>query len=570
MEWGHEMSFRKNIFQQMSFTDSASNLTEREQKRLKNSWAEKFSNDIFPMINEDRFSVLYSDNKASRPNNPANVNIGMLILKSIFMQSDEESIDSLMFDVRYQHALHTTSFEEQPISKNSLSNFRCALYKYYEATGIDLIQEEVETHANTLSKIMGLDGKTQRMDSLMISSSCKKLSRLELIYSCVSRLIKMADKFNNVVYIMEVPEEFRRYLEEGYENEVIYRTRDTELSSKLETVIKDAIKLHAIYKDTMIAETEEYQLLSRMISEQTDGDSNLKEGKVIASDSLQNPTDPDATFRTKGNKKNVGYVGNVVETFNDDHSIITNYDLQQNIYSDAKFAQDIIDKLGKQEDEVNMITDGAYYSEQIAEVAAENNIKLIPTNMVGRHTIEENAGKENFVINEDAHTVVSCPMGNTPVKSSYVNGVYKAHFEKAVCEKCPNYSSCPLIKQKKLNLFMVTEKAYHMSKVKAQMNTDEYKELVKKRSGVEGIPSVLRRRYNIDNLPVRNIIRTKIWFGLKIYAINFKRYIIKDKVPKVKENKAAISTVNTIVEKYFVVNVQLFLNLFKPLRYNCI
>jgi len=553
----------------MTFTDSASNLTEREQKRLKNSWADRFSNDIFPMINEERFSVLYSDNPATRPNNPVNVTVGALMLKSIFVQSDEESTDSILFDIRYQHALHTTSFEEQPISKNSLSNFRCALYKYYEETGIDLMQEEVESHAKAFAKMLGLDGKTQRMDSLMISSSCKKLSRLELIYSCVGRLIKTVDNFNNLIGGFTIPEEFKRYLKEGHENEVIYRTRDTELSSKLETVIKDAIKLHAIYKDTTIAGTEEYQLLSRMISDQTDGKSNLKDGKSIAPDSLQNPTDPDATYRTKGGKKNIGYVGNVVESFNDDNLIITQYDLQPNIYSDPKFAQDVIEKLGKQEKEVNILVDGAYYADYISKSGAAYNIKFIPTTMVGKHTFEENTGCENFVIDEANHTVVSCPMGNAPIESTFLNGTYRAYFPKDLCEKCPNYSKCPLEKQKKRNLFKVREVKYHSSKLKAQMKTDEYKEIVKKRAGIEGVPSVLRRRYNIDNLPVRRNIRTKIWFGLKIHAINFKRYIKKDIKPKVNEGIGAITTVNAIFEKYLFANVRLLLNLLKPCCYNC-
>jgi hypothetical protein len=551
----------------MTFTDSASNLTEREQKRLKNSWADRFSKDIFPMINEERFSVLYSNNKATRPNNPVNVTVGTLMLKSIFVQSDEENMDSLMFDIRYQHALHTTSFEEQPISKNSLSNFRCAVYKYYEETGIDLIQEEVESHAKAFAAILGLDGKMQRMDSLMISSSCKKLSRLELIYSCVSRLIKTVDNFNNSIGGFTILEEFKRYLKEGHQNEVIYRTRDTELSSKLETVIKDAIKLHSIYKDTMIAQTEEYELLSRMISDQTDEKSNLKEGKSIAPDSLQNPTDPDATFRTKGNKRNIGYVGNVVETFDNENRIITDYDLKQNSYSDVSFSQDIIDKLGKREDETNMLIDGAYYSDVLAKAAAENNINLIPTTMVGRQSSEKSKGSENFVIDEEKHEVVNCPIGNVPVKSSYVNGVYKAHFEKETCKGCP-FTNCPLIKQKKMNLFMISEKAYHIAKSKAHMKTDEYKAIAKKRAGIEGVPSVLRRRYDIDNLPVRKRIRTKIWFGLMIYAINFKRYIKKDIIPKVTEEKAVVFAANVIFEKYLVVNVQLLLNLFKPCRYN--
>lgn len=169
------MSFCRNISQQISLDDTLYGLTERENKILKNSWSEEFSNTIFPLINEERFSVLYSNNPASRPNNPVNVYMGLLMLKDIFTQSDEEAIHSLYFDVRYQHALHTTSFKEQPVSKNSLSNFRSLVYRYYEEYGKDLIQEEIESHAKEFSKILNIDGRTIRMDSLMVSSSCKKL-----------------------------------------------------------------------------------------------------------------------------------------------------------------------------------------------------------------------------------------------------------------------------------------------------------------------------------------------------------------------------------------------------------
>jgi len=57
----------------MAINDSLLSLTEREMKYLKDSWAETFSKKIFPFINEDGFKILYSDNKASRPNNPVNV-----------------------------------------------------------------------------------------------------------------------------------------------------------------------------------------------------------------------------------------------------------------------------------------------------------------------------------------------------------------------------------------------------------------------------------------------------------------------------------------------------------------
>jgi len=83
------MSFHLNKAQQIAFDDPLLSLTERERKYLMNSWAEAFSKKIFPFIREDRFSILYSDNPASRPNNPVNVYFGLLILREIFNQSDE-------------------------------------------------------------------------------------------------------------------------------------------------------------------------------------------------------------------------------------------------------------------------------------------------------------------------------------------------------------------------------------------------------------------------------------------------------------------------------------------------
>ena len=185
------MSFQLNNEQQMAINDALLSLTEREMKYLKGSRVETFSKKIFPFTDEDRFSVLYSDNPASRPNNPVNAYFGLLILTEVFNQSDEEALNSLMFDLRYQHALHTTSFKEQPVSKNSLTNFRAALYRYNQEHGVDLIQEEIEAQAKSFSKLLKIDGKTVRMDSLMVSSSCRKLSRLEIIYSTVLRLIKV-------------------------------------------------------------------------------------------------------------------------------------------------------------------------------------------------------------------------------------------------------------------------------------------------------------------------------------------------------------------------------------------
>lgn len=109
------MSFVLNSNSQINFNDSVLNLTEREKRFLEKSWAKSFAENIFPNIDEEPFSVLYSD-KASRPNTPVNVIIGSMILKEMLGDTDDELVESLVFDVRYQYALHTTSYEEQPLS----------------------------------------------------------------------------------------------------------------------------------------------------------------------------------------------------------------------------------------------------------------------------------------------------------------------------------------------------------------------------------------------------------------------------------------------------------------------
>ena len=105
------MSFRKNAAQQMSIFDSSFMLTDREKKALDRSWAKVFAEDVFPYIDEERFKVLYSE-KDSRPNTPVNVIVGAEIIKMLFDLSDDEIVDNLILDPRYQLALHTGSFDE--------------------------------------------------------------------------------------------------------------------------------------------------------------------------------------------------------------------------------------------------------------------------------------------------------------------------------------------------------------------------------------------------------------------------------------------------------------------------
>lgn len=147
------MSFVKNDNQQLTVLDSTFNLTEREKRMLEKSWAKTFADKVFPAIDENIFSVLYSE-KASRPNTPVNVIVGTLILKEALNVTDDEIVEAMAFDIRYQYALHTTSFEEQPISDRTLSRFRARVLSYETAHDVDLIHECVVKMAKEISDFM--------------------------------------------------------------------------------------------------------------------------------------------------------------------------------------------------------------------------------------------------------------------------------------------------------------------------------------------------------------------------------------------------------------------------------
>lgn len=67
-----------------------------------------------------------------------------MVLEELMGLMDEEFMDSLLFDICFQYALHTTSFKEQPVSDRTFSRFRRRCLTYETETGIDRIQDTVK------------------------------------------------------------------------------------------------------------------------------------------------------------------------------------------------------------------------------------------------------------------------------------------------------------------------------------------------------------------------------------------------------------------------------------------
>ena len=534
--------FVPNNHQQLSLYDSFSDLPKYLQEFLLNSWAHTFQDIIFPAINEKRFAVLYSD-KGSRPNTPVNIIISSLVIKELFDLTDERLIANVHLSMEYQYALRLTSEQRPPISKNTFSNFRDRVTDYYKKTGTDLIQQEVESLADLITRHLEIEGNKARIDSFMVSSSARKLSRIELVYSVNAKFIKMLSKLSKEL----IPEGLKVYLEESHRNDVIYRTKNDETKTKLQKLLEDAKFLYdkAVKAGDEVTNTEEFKLLKRMLGEQTDhNDDNFddidpdnieaKNGKELGSDILQNPSDPDATFRQKY-EANIGYTANVVEFFDRDNSVIKSYDFKPNIYPDQSFSGDTLAKLNNDpavkcdlDNPFKLFMDGAYYSYDLAKKAIESGIKYMPGELTGKKpAVEKMSFYENFNLDSDYENILSCANDKKPdyQEKNYNKNSFYAIFNKQKCDDCKLKSECRIKNKKKHNSVSFTEKRYDTGKLRKTMGEKEYIKECNQRAGVEGLPSVFRRKYDVDDMPVRGEVCQKIWFGFKVAAANFKKLL---------------------------------------------
>lgn len=518
------MAFVSNTTQQLTLMDSTFNLTEREKRFLEKSWAKTFSEKVFPAIDENIFSALYSD-KASRPNTPVNVIVGALILKEALGDTDDELVEALMFDIRYQYALHTTSFEEQPLSDRTLSRFRARVLAYETEHDVDLIHECVVKMAKEIAEFMHISPTMQRMDSIMIAANIKNLSLLELFYTCVANLAKIMNQRD-----ISLPKEQHHYIEKDDYNRCIYHQRELDATERTIVVMHDAEKLIEICNKTGdLDDTSEYQLLIRLLKERTiidDGTRRLRKKEEVenSSEVLLNPSDPDATFRYKAGSKNLGYVGNVVESVGEKGSLITDYAYEKNIYADSQFMKDYLEQHDTFNDGAFLVADGAYNSETNSQMASSHNLKLITTNFTSHKPDEIYA---DFKFTEDGHFLIECINGCTPEKCIYDSGNERsvAYFKTEECNSCPYRERCKPRFLKTRVRKEVSWKSVGRAKQLQFMKTEEFKKYSHFRNGVEAIPSLLRRRYNVDKIPTHGKNRTRFYFGFKIAALDFQKLL---------------------------------------------
>ena len=100
---------------------------------------------------------------------------------------------------------------------------------------------------------------------------------------------------------------------------IVAYTRIEQLTIRLQRMVAEVRKMEFI-----IVENENRRL-------------RTKEDGGMKSTMLQNPSDPEATFRNKAGKEHRGYAANLEESVGADGSVVTEYQYEQNNHSDSQF-----------------------------------------------------------------------------------------------------------------------------------------------------------------------------------------------------------------------------------------
>ena len=171
-----------------------------------------------------------------------------------------------------------------------------------------------------------------------------------------------------------------------------------------------------------------------------------------------------------------------------------------------------------------IVADGAYSGEENSRLASEHNLKLVTTNFTGRKPDEIYA---DFVFTDDGKYLIKCKNNRVPEDCIYDPGNERsvAYFRISDCEGCPYKERCQSRFLKTRVRKEVSWKSVGRAKQLQYMQTEEFSEYAKFRNGVEAIPSLLRRRYHVDKIPVHGKNRTRLFFGFKIAALNFQKLL---------------------------------------------
>lgn len=530
--------YRKNDkhYQQALFS-SLDDLPDKQRQRLESSWARTFYEEVFCRIDEGLFAGLYSE-KASRPNAAINVLVGLEIMKSGFGWSDAELEEQLAFNVQVRYGLGYRNLSEGHLELRTIYNFRQKLAQYMQERGENLLERVFEQVTDEQIEALALKTGKLRMDSVQIGSNIRQMSRLQLLVEVLQRVWRMLSEVEHQGYKAE----FERYLK-GTSGQYVYHIKSGEGQSHLKDIghlmqrLLD--ELEQIY-----ASKATYALLARVFSEHFIIEEQQLRPKFkgeLSAKSLQSPDDWEATYRKKKGQGYKGYVSNITETCDpeNDLQLIVKVQTEANSADDAQMLADAVPDLVQRTDVEEMYVDGAFSSPDVDDLLNAEDIELYQSAIRGRKGDDTRLSLTDFEFKlntEKQPEQIICPHGQqVEVKKGRKSARFNAHFDAAICDKCPLLEQCPSEALKERRVLYFKQQQFNVAR--RRRNQKKAKASGRNlRSAVEATVRSLKHPFGNGKLPVRGKPRVSMMMIASAAMSNARRIWRYQTLQKAGEN----------------------------------
>jgi hypothetical protein len=401
---------------------------------------------IYSHIDEEIFSVLYSDEK-SRPNAPINSLVGAIILQSRRGWTFDELFKQLQFNLLVRFALGLDDLETMPFCRATLFNFQNRLSEHFTETGENLLEHVFDRLTEKQLRTLKVKTNIQRTDSTFAASNIRNYTRLQLLVETLIRTERILSEKDRKRF----KDHLGQYVKDT-SSQYIYRLKASDIPHELEEIARAYAWIFDHFKKRY-GNDPVFSVFERVFHEQfaqQDGALMPRPSDQLHSGCVQSPDDLEATYRDKNGKKSKGQSIHVTETAHPENelNLLTDIHVTPNNIDDSRALNKRIDHLkAKTPDLDEHHYDGAYGSADNDEKYEKHQINPVQTGIRGaRAEVDIEIDQPD----EDTYQV-RCPYQNAVVHK--MRKYYRAKFDEDGCQSCPERGKCPVRSTSKGRVF---------------------------------------------------------------------------------------------------------------------
>lgn len=525
---------RINDHKQQPLFDPWRFLSPKRRRMLEESWPGLFREHLLAELPVEKLRPFLREDFGA-PSKELYTLMGTLLLQQTMDLTDAQTLEQLSFNIQWHYALNITEESDSAkyVSQKTLWHWRQVLTEHH----LDqMIFDQISTK---LAAVFKVNTDAQRIDSVHIKSNMRKLSRIGIFAQTIAKFLISLKRHHGDLF-----ETVKEQLIDRYAGPKALKAfslvKPSESAKTLLQVSNELYDLIEQFKGhEAVAGRHSYKLMQRVFAEhcQLSSDGSkcgvvIKTPKDVPTDSLQNPSDPDAAY---SGHKGQGYQVQVMESFtrHEDErkrpsrlNLITHVAVEKANAHDGKALMPAIDASAECGLKPAMLlADTPYGSDKNVQDAHGSGVELIAPVKDAENGCQRNVmGLEAFTFDENG-PIAGCPAGHRPDNMRYKKKTkrFSARFDRQRCQSCPQVEQCPIEPGKKYYYLWYSAKDARLACRRQFEASPAFIDMYRWRAGVEATMSQYDRLTGVKHLRVRGFKAVRFCATLKAAGLNLLR-----------------------------------------------